>query len=215
MATRKSKLSDLTPDPRNANKGTERGTGMLEKSLRKYGAGRSILIDKAGKVIAGNKTLQGAADIGLDDVLIVQTDGTQLVAVQRTDLDLDSKEARELAIADNRTSEVGLDWDTAELEALIADGVELGDMFWSNELSDLLNDKSAADDPNAIWQGMPEFEQSDKSGYQKIVVHFATPEDVEKFAKLVGQKLTSQTRAIWYPQAEIERTVNKVYTDES
>lgn len=37
-------LSALTPDDRNANKGTQRGTGMLEDSLRKYGAGRSILM---------------------------------------------------------------------------------------------------------------------------------------------------------------------------
>jgi hypothetical protein len=34
------KLSDLTPDSHNANKGTERGRALLEKSLRQYGAGR-------------------------------------------------------------------------------------------------------------------------------------------------------------------------------
>jgi hypothetical protein len=50
-------IRDLTPDPRNANKGSERGTGMLEHSLRSYGAGRSILADKHGVIIAGNKTL--------------------------------------------------------------------------------------------------------------------------------------------------------------
>lgn len=145
--TIQAKIDALTPDLRNTNKHTERGVGMLEKSLRKYGAGRSILVDKTGRVIAGNATLQGAADIGLDDVLIVQTDGTQLVAVQRTDLDLDSKEARELAIADNRTSEVGLDWDTTELEALIADGVELGDFWGADELAELLADAGGDAEP--------------------------------------------------------------------
>ena len=44
-------------DSRNANKGTERGLALLDKSLRQYGAGRSILVDKNGRVIAGNKTL--------------------------------------------------------------------------------------------------------------------------------------------------------------
>ena len=48
-------LADLTPDPRNANLGTERGLAMLERSLRETGAGRSILVDRAGRVIAGNK----------------------------------------------------------------------------------------------------------------------------------------------------------------
>ena len=44
----------LTPDRHNMNRGTERGLQLLEKSLRDYGAGRSILVDKAGNVIAGN-----------------------------------------------------------------------------------------------------------------------------------------------------------------
>jgi hypothetical protein len=46
------RLADLRPDPRNANKGTERGLGMLEHSLRQYGAGRSILVDRQGYVLS-------------------------------------------------------------------------------------------------------------------------------------------------------------------
>jgi len=40
MPTRAAKLAELTPDLNNANRHTERGTGMLEKSLRRFGAGR-------------------------------------------------------------------------------------------------------------------------------------------------------------------------------
>jgi hypothetical protein len=35
-------IADLIPDQKNANKGTERGNSMIERSLREYGAGRSI-----------------------------------------------------------------------------------------------------------------------------------------------------------------------------
>lgn len=112
------KLSALTPDTRNANKGTDRGRKLVKESLRKYGAGRSILIDKSGNVIAGNKTLEGAKAVGLEDVQIVKSDGTRLVAVQRTDLDINDKAARELAIADNRASELGLEWDPDILKSL-------------------------------------------------------------------------------------------------
>lgn len=52
------RISDLIPDDRNANKGTERGNGLLERSLQQYGAGRSILIDKNNRIIAGNKTVE-------------------------------------------------------------------------------------------------------------------------------------------------------------
>lgn len=55
------KLSDLQPDDRNANKGSERGTYMIRRSLEKLGAGRSILLDKNGRIIAGNKTAESAA----------------------------------------------------------------------------------------------------------------------------------------------------------
>ena len=108
---KRGKIDDLTPDGRNANQGTQRGLRLLDDSLRNHGAGRSIVIDRDGRIIAGNKTAERAADIGLDDVIIVQTDGRQLVAVQRTDLDLEDdpdNRARMLAYYDNRTGELDL-----------------------------------------------------------------------------------------------------------
>ena len=134
------KLRDLTPDSGNANRGTERGRYALETSLRKYGAGRSILIDREGRIIAGNKTAETAADVGIDDVIIVQTDGRQLVAVQRTDLDLDSKEARELAYADNRVAELDLSFDPEQMLADLQAGVDLSAFWRQDELDALLAD---------------------------------------------------------------------------
>lgn len=87
-------LSDLRQDERNANKGTERGAAMLGNSLQQFGAGRSVLADKNGALIAGNKTIQSAAGMGLENVIVVQTDGSQIVVVQRTDLDLNDAKAR-------------------------------------------------------------------------------------------------------------------------
>ena len=115
------KLHDLIQDDRNLNKGTERGQQLIEKSLREFGAGRSILLDKNNRIIAGNKTHQNAELAGLDDVIIVETDGTKLVAVKRTDVDLDTKKGREMALADNATVKVDLQWDTEELNAVAED----------------------------------------------------------------------------------------------
>ena len=113
------KLSELTPDANNYNKGTEFGGGLIEKSLRKLGAGRSILLDKNGKVIAGNKTLENAVNAGFgdEDLIVVQTTGKQIVAVQRMDLDLDSKMGKEMALADNATAKANIEWDTDALAA--------------------------------------------------------------------------------------------------
>lgn len=133
------KISELTPDKRNANKGTQRGAFMLEESLRKYGAGRSILIDKHGNVIAGNKTLEQAGQIGLEDVLVVPTDGKTLVAVQRTDLDLEKDaDARALAHADNRIGIVDFDLDVSRLLEDINAGIDLNAFWKPEELEELV-----------------------------------------------------------------------------
>ena len=110
------KIENLVPDDLNANKGTEYGQHLIENSLRKFGAGRSILIDRNNRIIAGNKTAEKAADIGFTDVLVVEVDGNQLVAVKRKDIDLDSAKGRELALADNATSKANLAWDESLIE---------------------------------------------------------------------------------------------------
>lgn len=136
MKTKTVKISELTPDDINANRGTPRGSAMLEKSLREYGAGRSVLVDKAGRIIAGNKTIEAAGSIGLEDAVMVETDGTRVVIVKRTDLDLDSPQGRGLAIADNRVAEVGLEWDMEALEK-IGEELDLGEFWFDDELPKL------------------------------------------------------------------------------
>src|SRR3989304_5468213 len=81
-------LADLRPDPANANSGTQRGLRLLDDSLRDLGAGRSILADRNGVIIAGNKTVERAANIGLKKIRAVHTTGDELVVVIRDDLDL-------------------------------------------------------------------------------------------------------------------------------
>lgn len=131
-------LSELKPDNKNANRGTERGRKMVAESLKRYGAGRSILLDKNGNIIAGNKTAEQAAAAGMSNVLVVESDGSQLVAVKRTDLSLDDNAARELAIADNRTAEVGLDWDPSVLDEMHDAGADLDALFNESEWNALM-----------------------------------------------------------------------------
>lgn len=134
------KLSELTPDAHNYNKGTEFGGALIENSLRKLGAGRSILLDKNGNVIAGNKTLENAVNAGFEDdaLIVVQTTGKQIVAVQRMDLDLDSKMGKEMALADNATAKANIEWDTDALNADWSsdDLSDWGVKAWSEDYSD-------------------------------------------------------------------------------
>ena len=125
-------------DPANANKGTERGRALVEASLQECGAGRSILADRDGTIIAGNKTLEAARKLGLP-VRIIDSAGEELVVVRRSDLKLGADErARRLAYLDNRAGEVGLDWDIEQLLGDLEAGIDLGGVFSEEELAVLL-----------------------------------------------------------------------------
>jgi len=131
-------IAELRPDPLNANRGTARGGQLLAESLSRYGAGRSILADREGRVIAGSKTLQHAQAAGLP-VRVVQTDGDELVVVQRRDLDLEQDgRARGLALADNRIAELDLSWDPTRVQAHVAAGIDLQAWWTPAELERLV-----------------------------------------------------------------------------
>jgi len=49
------KIADRRADYKNANRGTARGREAVVKSLQKYGVGRSVLIDRDGRIMGGNK----------------------------------------------------------------------------------------------------------------------------------------------------------------
>lgn len=117
----KKKITDLKFDDKNFNKGTQYGKHLMEKSLSKFGAGRSILIDKNNRIIAGNKTTENFGELGLEDVKIVETDGKTLIAVRRNDIDLDTPEGREFALADNQTAKTNIDFDFEMLESEFED----------------------------------------------------------------------------------------------
>ena len=133
-------MSKLKFDEHNANKGTERGKELLEQSVNELGAGRSILSDKNGQVIAGNKTLAAAQKAGLK-IRVVSTKRDELVVVQREDLDLSdaSGEARRLAYLDNRVAELDLAWDAEQIAEDVLGGMDFDSLgFLDKELQSLL-----------------------------------------------------------------------------
>ena len=130
-------LDDLTVDRRNPNQGTSRGQSALAESLEQHGAARSIVVDRHGHIVSGNKVAAAARTLKLP-VQVVRTTGDQLVIVQRADLDLScDPKARALALADNRTAELNLEWDPELLRAFADEGVTLEPWWTPEELEQL------------------------------------------------------------------------------
>lgn len=130
-------LEALIQDPKNARRRTQRSTAMIERSLQEFGAARSLVIDEAGVILAGNGTAEAAAAIGIEKVLVVPSDGRTLVAVQRTDLSEAQK--AEYGVADNRASDLS-EFDGAALAGLLEDHptLDLGPWFTDDEFKALV-----------------------------------------------------------------------------
>ena len=111
-------IGQLVADDKNFNKGNDEGRKLMEKSFSELGAGRSILLDKDNRIIAGNKSTEAAIATGIKKVRVIETTGDELVAVKRIDIDLDSEEGRKMALADNATQQVNLSWDETQLAAV-------------------------------------------------------------------------------------------------
>lgn len=113
----------ITYDKRNYRKHSDKNKELINKSLKECGAGRSIVIDNEDNIICGNGIYEQSQKLGLK-TKVIETDGSELVVVKRTDLATDDDKRKQLAVMDNSTSDssefdfelLQADFDTEELE---------------------------------------------------------------------------------------------------
>jgi hypothetical protein len=171
-------MSQIQPDRRNARRRTERSSALIESSLSEFGAARSIVIDETGTVLAGNGTVEAAASLGIDRVLVVPTDGNTLVAVQRTDLS--DRQKRRYAIADNRASDLS-EWDAQTLSELSQEDPDLRlDSFFTDEELDHLMADLAPEEGG-------EEEKTGSQGKLEVKLTFEDPSDFDTFLQTLQQ----------------------------
>ena len=110
--------ADLIQDENNYRKHSETNKARIRKSIDEAGLGRSVVIDADGVLVAGNGVQQV---IDKDTpVRVIETDGTELVVVKRTDLHTGDPRRKTLALADNATAD-DVEWD---FEAIAEDWTE-------------------------------------------------------------------------------------------
>ena len=100
--------ADLIQDENNYRKHSDANKARIKKSIDEAGLGRSVVIDADGVLVAGNGVQQV---IDKDTpVRVVETDGTELVVVKRTDLHTGDPRRKTLALADNASAD-DVEWD--------------------------------------------------------------------------------------------------------
>ncbi len=152
-------IDDLTPDPANTRTHPERNRQAMSASIRRFGPARSIVIDGKGIVRAGNGTIEEAKANGCQEVLIIDPEPGQLVAVRRKDWS--PSEGTAYSISDNRSTDLSLNDDAAlaaTLRSLQSEDFDLAALGYSDEEVDALcagladeiaGALESADDPGA------------------------------------------------------------------
>ena len=133
------KIKDLKQDKRNYRKHNDRNLELIKKSVNEVGFGRSVVIDNENEIICGNGVVST-----LDKntpIKVIETDGSELVVVKRTDLSTEDKKRKQLAIMDNSTSDTSefdytllqADFDVPELNDL---GIDIPDLMTGTNYDD-------------------------------------------------------------------------------
>jgi hypothetical protein len=160
-------LKDLKPDPRNARKRTDRSASLIQESLKRFGAARSIVIDEDGRILAGNGTVEGAKAAGISKVRIIETEGDEIVAVRRTGLTEEQKIG--LALADNRSSDLS-EWDGLMLQQL-SETHDVSPWFEPEDLEAIVGDLP----PDAGGDGEGSGAAGDAPASAKLADRFGIP----------------------------------------
>ena len=216
-------LSDISPQAANANRHTARGLGALATSIGTDGWIGAITVAADGETFDGSARTEVGVAAGFAEAIVVDSDGSRPVIVRRVDVPTAADpRAKRLSLAANRIAQLNLDLDPAVVLAYADEGVALAGLYADAEIATLralaAAEAAAAGaplDPASLWAGMPEYEHEDKTAFQSLVVHFKDQAAVDAFAGLIGQKLTQQTRFVWYPATEIQSYMDKRYAPES
>lgn len=190
--------------------------GELMTSIERFGFVDAVVLDeRSGRLVAGHGRVEALQAMKKDGKpaprgVTVDDDGRWLLPVQRGWASKDDREAEAFIVASNRLVEVG-GWDSNALTELLADLAKSG----ADALSGIGYDADDVDrllaappvvmgstDPRAEWEGMPEFNQEDKTAFRSLVVHFKDQAAVDAFAALVKQTLTEKTKSMRFPPEE-------------
>lgn len=191
------RLGDLKPWANNPRFSTRTQARRLLASWKELGQFQTVAIGPGCEVYDGHQRLSA------------------LLTVYGPEYEIDARRASRALTDDERqklviTAHVGTvgswdwdklsGWDTPQMQEWGMDSDTL--RAWNLDALNL-REMLGADDPNAEWEGMPEFENSPLAS-RTLFVHFACDDDVAAFANLIGQKLTDKTKSIWYPDRELD-----------
>lgn len=123
MGKKTLKLTDLKQDNANYNKHTSIGMGLLKKSISKFGFVEAGLISEDDVICSGNARQETAVNIGMQDVEIIDIDGTKPIYLRKKGLKSGTKEFKELGLALNAVGKANVVFDVELVETELGEAV--------------------------------------------------------------------------------------------
>ena len=163
-------VKDLKFDKRNYRRHSEKNQSLIKKSINEVGFGRSIVIDADNEIICGNGVVSQVAKS--TPVKVIETNGSELIVVKRTDLKTDDEKRKQLAVMDNSTS------DSSDFDLTL-----LQEDFSSEELQDWGLDVDFAVEPTEPKDISDDLKES----YEVVCECSSEAEQEELFNKLVNE----------------------------
>ena len=180
---------------------------LIKKSLEECGTGRSIIVDSNEEIIAGNGVYEQAKAMNIP-VKVIETDGTELIAVKRIDLQTGDEKRTKLAILDNSTA------DSSEMDyALLQKDFDLVDLMDMGIDAVNLNIQENAGDTEDIFDNLPdeiagenleadeleEIKGDDSTAMERVVITFRPDQkaDVEQLLGMPINKIVYDAKEIF------------------
>ena len=193
-------IEKVIPYSKNPRKNAK-AIGPVKTSIEMYGFRQPLVLDKDMVIVVGHTRFEAAKQLGYKEVPCVVAK------------DLTKEQAKAYRIADNKSNEYAA-WD---IEFLKTEWEELKDYYTMDEVlltptdfATMLDTISGENDPDEMWDGMPEHLQDGKSQL-KCIVHFPTQQDRDNFFALLQQKYTDKTKYVWFPPQQNLDTSNKEF----
>lgn len=194
-------FKDIKQDKRNYRIHDDRNKDLIKKSIEDCGLGRSILVDSEGYIIAGNGVFEKAKEKGID-LELVETDGSEVIALKRVDLDTKDTKRKRLALLDNQVSDTsyfnyellredlgaqdleGLGIEVPEID-LVEKSVKGEEAFTEEELGKIGEDVK---DEYLNQNRIKEIQEENQDFNNRVIIVFKK-EEKEELEKVLGVKI--------------------------
>lgn len=193
-------LAELRPHPRNYRIHPPDQLAHIAASIKANGFYRNVVVARDGTILAGHGVVQACEMLGIGEVPCIQ-------------LDVEPGDARALRVlaGDNEISALGEN-DDALLGGLIQEIMNGTEALLGTGLDEArahaLATAAAPLEKLAEWEHLPaedttaavaDSATSTPTCVHKVVVRFASDEDVAAFARLIGQNIRKQS-SVWFAQ---------------